>query len=120
MARYLSQMNDVIRTLHREGYKKKDKISVIVFKGRSAHILQRPTTNLNRIIAKLPSIEGLSYTPLAEALIKAENMIKAECMKNKDLIPCAAIFSDLGRISRERTQNSCLKHKRILNSFRQN
>ncbi len=102
MARYLTQMTDVIRTLHREGYKKKDKTSVIVFKGRNAHILQRPTTNLNRIIAKLPSIEGLSYTPLAEALVKAENMIKAERMKNKDLIPVVVIFSDLGaNISRK-------------------
>lgn len=102
MARYLGQMNDLIRTLHREGYKKKDKTSVIVFKGRNAHILQRPTTNLNRIIAKLPSIEGLSYTPLAEALVKAENMIKAERMKNKDLIPVVVIFSDLGaNISRK-------------------
>ena len=102
MARYLTQMTDVIRTLHREGYQKKDKTSVIVFKGRNAHILQRPTTNLNRIIAKLPSIEGLSYTPLAEALVKAENMIKAERMKNKDLIPVVVIFSDLGaNISRK-------------------
>ncbi|MHA1109501.1 MAG: ATP-binding protein [Promethearchaeota archaeon] len=102
MARYLTQMTDVIRTLHREGYKKKDKTSVIVFKGRNAHILQRPTTNLNRIIAKLPSIEGLSYTPLAEALVKAENMIKAERMKNEDLIPVVVIFSDLGaNISRK-------------------
>jgi len=102
MARYLTQMTDVIRTLHREGYKKKDKTSVIVFKGRNAHILQRPTTNLNRIIAKLPSIEGISYTPLAEALVKAENMIKAERMKNKDLLPVVVIFSDLGaNISRK-------------------
>lgn len=102
MARYLTQMTDVIRSLHREGYKKKDKTSIIVFKGKNAHILQRPTTNLNRVIAKLPSIEGLSYTPLAEALVKAEQMIKAERVKNRDLIPVVVIFSDLGaNISRK-------------------
>ncbi|MCP4761708.1 MAG: VWA domain-containing protein [archaeon] len=96
MARYIKQMSEIIRSLHQEGYKKKDKMSIIVFRGKKAHILQRPTTNIGRILAKLPSIEGTSYTPLGEALHKCENIIKAERMKNKDIIPVVVICSDLG------------------------
>ncbi|MHA1339335.1 MAG: ATP-binding protein [Promethearchaeota archaeon] len=96
MKRYMNQMADVIRAVHTEGYKKKDKMAVLVFRGRKAHILQRPTSNVSRIIPKLASIEGTSYTPLASALIKSENLIKAEKMKNKDIIPIVVICSDLG------------------------
>lgn len=103
MSKYIKQMSEVIRSVHVEGYKKKDKTSVIVFQGKQAQILQRPTTNLSRIINKLPSIEGTSYTPLASALIKCEHMIKAEVMKNKDIIPIVIICSDLGA-------NISLKH----------
>lgn len=103
MSKYIKQMSEVIQSVHVEGYKKKDKTSVIVFQGKQAHVLQRPTTNLSRIINKLPSIEGTSYTPLASALIKCEQMIKAEVMKNKDIIPIVIICSDLGA-------NISLKH----------
>ncbi|MHA1819858.1 MAG: ATP-binding protein [Promethearchaeota archaeon] len=96
MARYIRQMAEVIKSVHKEGYEKKDKMSVIVFKGKKSHILQRSTTNLVRVLNKLPSIKGNSYTPLADALTTAENMIKAEKMKNKDIIPVVFICSDLG------------------------
>jgi magnesium chelatase subunit D len=89
-------MAEVISSLHQEGYKKKDKTSIIVFKGKKAHVLQRATTNVSRIVAKLPSIKGSSYTPLASALVKVENLIKAEQMKNRDVIPVVVICSDLG------------------------
>lgn len=106
MNRYIGQMAEVIRALHTEGYKKKDKASVLVFRGKKAHVLQRPTTNMSRIMGKLPSIEGTSYTPLASALTKVENMIKAEKMKNKDIIPIVIICSDLGA-------NISLKHPEL-------
>ncbi|MHA1729534.1 MAG: ATP-binding protein [Promethearchaeota archaeon] len=96
MARYIKQMSEIIRSLNVEGYKKKDKTSIIVFQGKKAFVLQRPTTNVSRIIAKLPSIKGNSYTPLASALHKTMNMIKAERMKNNDIIPVVVICSDLG------------------------
>jgi len=96
MKRYINQMADVIKSLHTEGYKKKDKMAILIFRGRKSYILQRPTSNISRIIPKLASIEGSSYTPLASALIKTENLIKAEKMKNKDIIPVVIICSDLG------------------------
>ncbi len=96
MSRYIKQMADVISSLHQEGYKKKDKTSIIIFKGKKAHILQRATTNVSKIVAKLPSIKGSSYTPLASALTKVENLIKAEKMKDRDVIPVVIICSDLG------------------------
>jgi Mg-chelatase subunit ChlD len=81
--------------LHAEGYKKKDKISVISFQGRDSQILQRPSVSFSVALTKLHQLEATSYTPLASALHKTLTMITQERIKGTN-IPVILILSDLG------------------------
>ncbi|UCD01976.1 MAG: ATP-binding protein [Promethearchaeota archaeon] len=92
----IKQMTDVILSLHREGYRKRDKIALIVFRGKKAVVLQKPTVNFKMAVNKLKRIEGKSYTPMAAALKKVSELIKVEQLKNRQSVPVVFILSDCG------------------------
>lgn len=95
MVKTLNQIIKVIQSVHAEGYKKKDKISVISFQGRDSQILQRPSVSFSVGLIKLRQLETTSYTPLASALHKTLTMITQERIKGTN-IPVILILSDLG------------------------
>ncbi len=95
MRRTLDQTIKIIQSVHAEGYKKKDKVSVISFQGKDATILQRPAVSFSVGLNKLKILEATSYTPLASALNKTLTMIQQEKIKGFNL-PIIIILSDLG------------------------
>ena len=96
MSGTLYQMKQVIDSLHQEGYKKKDKVAVVMFRGKNAHIIQKPSVNLEAITKRLENIQGNSYTPLAEGIEKVLDMIRLERIKDPNSIPVIIIVSDCG------------------------
>ena len=96
MYHVIKQMTDVILSLHREGYRKRDKISLIIFRGKQAVVLQNPTVNFQMAVNKLKKIEGKSYTPMAAALKKVSDLIKIEKLKDRNIIPIVFVCSDCG------------------------
>jgi Mg-chelatase subunit ChlI/Mg-chelatase subunit ChlD len=95
MVKTLDQTIKVIQSVHSEGYKKKDKISVISFQARESRILQRPSVSFSVGFQKLKALEATSYTPMASALRKTLIMINQEKIKGTN-IPVVFILSDLG------------------------
>ncbi|TXT61129.1 MAG: Magnesium chelatase [Promethearchaeota archaeon] len=97
MYHVIKQMTDVILSLHKEGYRKRDKISLIVFRGKDAYVLQKPTVNFKQAIRKLKNMEKpKSYTPMAAGLKKCEELIRIERLKNRNIVPVIFICSDCG------------------------
>ncbi|MHA1681273.1 MAG: VWA domain-containing protein [Promethearchaeota archaeon] len=96
MSSTLFQMKKVIDSLHQEGYKKKDKVGVVIFRGKNAHVIQKPSINLEAISKKLEHIRGDNYTPLAEGIEKVLDMIHLERIKDPNSIPVIIIVSDCG------------------------
>jgi Mg-chelatase subunit ChlD len=92
----IKQMTDVILSLQREGYRKKDKISLIIFRAKEAVVLQKPTVYFKSAVNKLKKVEGKSYTPMAAALIKCIKLIDAEKLRNRNIIPVVFVCSDMG------------------------
>ncbi|MFO8017385.1 MAG: ATP-binding protein [Promethearchaeia archaeon] len=92
----IKQMTDVILALQKEGYRKRDKISLIVFRGKKAVVLQKPTVYYKQAISKLQDLEGKSYTPMAAALNKCHRLIKTERLKDRNIVPVIFILSDCG------------------------
>lgn len=92
----IKQMKDVILSLQREGYRKKDKISLIIFRGKEAVVLQKPTVYFKTAVNKMNKIEGKSYTPMAAALTKCLKLMNAEKLKNRNMIPVIFVCSDCG------------------------
>ncbi len=105
MRQVIQQMADVILAMQAEGYKKKDKFSLIVFRGMRAHVLIRPTINLNIALRNIRSIEGDSCTPMAKGLRKAIELVKLEKHKDKDRAPVIIVCSDCGANVSERCPN---------------
>jgi Mg-chelatase subunit ChlI/Mg-chelatase subunit ChlD len=103
----IKQMTDVILSLQREGYRKKDKISLIVFRGKDAVVLQKPTVSFQNAIQKLKDLKGKSYTPMAAGLKKCQELIKIERLKNRNIIPVIFICSDCGA-------NISVKHPNLI------
>lgn len=96
MYHVIKQMRDVIISLQKEGYRKRDKLCLIVFRGKEAVVLQRPTVYFKDAVNKLKRLEGKSYTPMAAALKKVSELIKIEKLKNRNIIPVIFICSDCG------------------------
>ncbi len=92
----IKQMTNVILSLQREGYRKKDKLSLIIFRAKEAVVLQKPTVYFKSAVNKLKKVEGKSYTPMAAALIKCIKLIDAEKLKNRNIIPVVFVCSDMG------------------------
>ncbi len=92
----IKQMTDVILSLQREGYRKKDKLSLIIFRAKEAIILQKPTVYFKSAVNKLKKVEGKSYTPMAAALTKCIKLIDTEKLKNRNIIPVVFVCSDMG------------------------
>jgi len=92
----IKQMTDVILSLQREGYRKRDKISLIIFRGKEAIVLQKPTVYFKTAVNKMKKIKGKSYTPMAAALTKCLKLINAEKLKNRNMIPVIFVCSDCG------------------------
>ncbi len=92
----IKQMTDVILSLHREGYRKRDKIALVVFRGKDAVVLQKPTVNFKLAVNKLKKIEGKSYTPMAAGLKKVSELIRVEKLKDRNIIPIVFVCSDCG------------------------
>ncbi len=92
----IKQMTDVILSLQKEGYRKKDKISLIIFRGKEAITIQKPTVSFQNALQKLKNIEGKSYTPMAAGLNRCLELIKIEKLKNRNIIPVIFICSDCG------------------------
>ncbi len=85
----------IIQSVHAEGYKKKDKVCVLSFQGRSVDTLQRPSVSLSVALAKLQQLQATSYTPLGSALKQTLTLISQEARKGFTL-PIIIILSDMG------------------------
>ena len=94
MASSLSNTGRAIFSLHRSVYRRRDRVSLVVFKGKDAVVLQQPTTNLDMAVDKLRKVEASDFTPMATGLLKAWRLLRLEKQRNKDVIPILIVMSD--------------------------
>jgi len=90
----IESVKAAIKGLQKGAHAKRDKIGLIVFKGRHAEVLQYPTTNVNAVIEKLVNIGVSDFTPLAIGLKKAREILMLEKSKMKESIPVIVVISD--------------------------
>lgn len=94
MTSSVSNIIRAIRTLHKSVYRRRDRVGLIVFKGREAFTVQEPTTNLELIIRKLMKNKASDFTPMAAGMLRAWRTLKLEVQRNKDVIPIIIMISD--------------------------
>jgi len=94
MASSIMNIGRAIFSLHRSVYRRRDRVSLIYYKGKDAVVLQQPTTNLNMAVGKLRKIETSDFTPMAIGLLRAWRLLRLEKQRNKDVVPMLIIISD--------------------------
>lgn len=90
----IDSIKAAIKGLQKGPHAKRDKVGLIVFKGKHAEILQHPVTNINAIIERMINIGVSDFTPLAAGLKKAREVLLIEKSKMKESIPVMVIISD--------------------------
>ena len=83
-----------IYSLHKQVYRRRDKVGLIVFKGSKAFTIQHPTTNLDLVVEKLRRVGASDFTPLAAGLYQAWKALKQEKLRNRDAVPNLVVVSD--------------------------
>jgi Mg-chelatase subunit ChlI/Mg-chelatase subunit ChlD len=93
----VGSVDNIIQTvysLHRDVYRQRDRVGLIVFKGSKAFTIQHPTRNLKAVVEKLRGVGASDFTPMAAGLFEAYKALKQEKLRNKDAIPHLLVISD--------------------------
>ncbi len=83
-----------IYSFHREVYRRRDRVGLVVFKGSRAFTLQHPTSNLELVVKRLREVGASDFTPMAAGLLEAWKVLKREKLRNRDAIPTLIVISD--------------------------
>jgi Mg-chelatase subunit ChlI/Mg-chelatase subunit ChlD len=83
-----------IYNLHKDVYRKRDRVGLVVFKGSKAYIIQHPTANLDLVVEKLRGVGASDFTPLASGLQLSWKVLKQEKLRNRDSVAHLIVISD--------------------------
>lgn len=74
--------------------RKRDRVGLIVFRGREARLVAPPSRNHSAVLAGLETVEPGGTTPLAEGIRVAHETATRELRRNPDLRPIVALVTD--------------------------
>jgi len=94
MIESVANIVETIYSLHSEVYRRRDRVGLVVFKGKKAYTLQHPTRNLDLVVKKLRNVGASDFTPLAAGLFQSWKTLKQEKLRNRDAVPHLYIVSD--------------------------
>jgi len=94
MAAWQDAVGNAVISLYGEAYRHRDKVGLIVFRGDSAYVLQRPTSNFRKIIDLIMRLKASGYTPLALGMLRALEVAKEEKIRDREVIPAIIVISD--------------------------
>lgn len=92
--RRMRAVKGAVMSLLSEAYRKRDRVGVVAFKGLSAEVLLNITPSLDLAEKCLRTLPTGGKTPLADGLYKAERLLKAERIRNPDVIQYMVLISD--------------------------
>ena len=77
-----------------DAYQKRDRVSVVSFRGDSAEVLLAPTASVELANLKLKSMPTGGATPLAHGILRALDLLESEVRRNADTIPWLVLVTD--------------------------
>jgi magnesium chelatase subunit D len=89
-----AQLRALLGGLVADARRKRDRIGLIVFRGREARLVAPPSRNHEAVLAGLDTVEPGGTTPLAEGILVAQLTAQRELRRNPDLSPVVALVTD--------------------------
>jgi magnesium chelatase subunit D len=93
----LSHINDIkeaLLKLHNDAYRFRDKVGLVAFKEMGAVVAHHPTTNLKLVSNTLLRLGMNGYTPLADGMLKALDVLKEANRTDLSTIPAMVVITD--------------------------
>jgi magnesium chelatase subunit D len=83
-----------VLSLLRDAYVRRDKVSLVVFSGRSARIVLRPTASVDLAESRLARLSVGGTTPLTHGLVAGLKLIRTERLRDHSIYPLLVLISD--------------------------
>ncbi|MFN2464543.1 MAG: magnesium chelatase subunit D family protein [Candidatus Dormibacteria bacterium] len=83
-----------VLSLLRDAYIRRDKVALVVFSGRDAKVVLRPTNSVEMAERRLSRLTVGGTTPLTHGLVEGLKIIRSEKLKNPDVYPLLVLISD--------------------------
>ncbi|MEN6444277.1 MAG: putative cobaltochelatase [Methanoregula sp.] len=90
----MTAVKGAILSLLLDAYQKRDRVGLVVFRGKGAEILLPPTSSVERARKYMKSLPVGGKTPLAHGLSKGYEVLKRELVINRHTIPRLILISD--------------------------
>jgi magnesium chelatase subunit D len=90
----MSAVKGAVLSLLTDAYQRRDKTSLISFKGDGAQILLPPTSSVELAASRLKELPTGGRTPLAAGLEKAAEVLKRERLREKERRPLLMLLTD--------------------------
>lgn len=78
----MSAVTGAVISLLRDAYQRRDKVGVVTFRGREAHVALPPTNSVDAAAARLRDLRTGGRTPLADGLLRARRVLETERVRD--------------------------------------
>jgi len=94
MLRSIDEVKEAMLKLHGDAYRYRDKVGIVAFKEMRAVVAQHPTNNLKLVANKLLRLRMSGFTPLADGMLKALDVLKEAKRRDLATIPVMVVITD--------------------------
>ncbi len=94
MLQSVDGIKEAMLKLHRDAYRFRDRVGLVVFKEMGATVLQHPTSNLRLVASKLLRLRLSGLTPLAAGMLKALEVLREEKRRDISVVPVMVVVTD--------------------------
>ena len=83
-----------VLSLLRDAYVRRDKVSLVVFSGRSARVVLQPTSSVDLAEERLQRLAVGGTTPLTHGLVAGLRVVRTERLRDSSVYPLMVLISD--------------------------
>ena len=92
--RRMAAVKGAVLSLLLDAYQRRDRVALISFRGSGAQVMLPPTGSVDLAQVCLQEMPTGGRTPLGQGLLKALELVEAETMKDRDVLPLIVLLSD--------------------------
>ena len=90
----MTAVKGAISSMLTDAYQKRDRVAMVVFRGKEAEIVLPPTNSVVLAKERMKTIPTGGKTPLADGIAKAHDLIEREMKKDNRIKPLLVVVSD--------------------------
>lgn len=92
--RRMVETKAAIMSLLLDAYQKRDKVAMVVFRGREAEVVLPPTNSVDRAAKLLADLPVGGRTPLTSGLVEAAGVLRRVLRKEPTIMPLVIVMTD--------------------------